>query len=156
MANGVYSREIQLRHGDRFLRAAGGNHAPPRVTDDGVAPCVVGRALVARGRGADGKTWLSTARWRNSSSQCAGPVVMLKAAGTNSTFAPRSVMSRASSSNRKSKQMQSPIVPQGVSNVVMSLPGVSVSDSMKRCPPATSISKRCVLRWRAAQEPSGA
>ena len=55
MANGVYSREIQLRHGDRFLRAAGGNHAPPRVTDDGVAPCVVGRALVARGRGADGK-----------------------------------------------------------------------------------------------------
>lgn len=58
MANGVYSREIQLRHGDRFLRAAGGNHAPPRVTDDGVAPCVVGRALVARGRGADGENLL--------------------------------------------------------------------------------------------------
>ena len=28
------------------------------------------------------KHWLSTARWRNSSSQWAGPVVMLKAAGT--------------------------------------------------------------------------
>ena len=60
------------------------------------------------------KHWLSTARWRNSSSQWAGPVVMLKAAGTKITFAPRRHMQRASSSNRRSKQTQSPMVPKPV------------------------------------------
>ena len=57
---------------------------------------------------------------------------MLKAAGTISTLAPRSVISRASSSNRRSKQMQSPITPQGVEKVVMPSPALRVSDSMKR------------------------
>ena len=69
------------------------------------------------------KHWLSTARWRNSSSQWAGPVVMLKAAGTTMTWQPRRHMHRASSSKRRSKQMHRPMVPNSVSNVVICVPG---------------------------------
>ena len=41
-------------------------------------------------------------------------------------------------------------------NTVTSLPAVRVSDSRNRCPPATSMSKRCIFRWRAEHRPSGA
>ena len=101
------------------------------------------------------KHWLSTARCRSSSSQWAGPVVMLKAAGANSTRAPSSAMTRHSSSNRRSKQMHSPILPHGVSNRVTSFPGDRVSDSRNRWPPSTSMSNRCIFRWRATQTPCG-
>ena len=57
-----------------------------------------------------------------------------------------SAMRRASSSNRKSKQMQRPMTPQGVSKVVTSRPGANTSDSRKLWPPSTSMSKRWVLR----------
>ena len=50
MANGVYSREIQLRHGDLLPRAALVNDAAPRLTDHGVAPRHIAAALVT-GRG---------------------------------------------------------------------------------------------------------
>ena len=101
------------------------------------------------------KHWVSTARWRNSSSQWAGPVVILKAAGTRRTFAPERAIRWASSGKRKSKQMHRPILPQGVSNTVTSEPGERVADSRKDWPPGTSMSKRCSLRWRAAQRPEG-
>lgn len=54
-------------------------------------------------------------------------------------------MHRASSSNRRSKQTHSPMVPKAVSKVVMAFPGERVSDSRNRCPPWTCDIKQVGL-----------
>ena len=87
-------------------------------------------------------TWLSIALDLNIKSQWAGPVVILKAAGTIIVFAPFCTINLASSGNLKSKHMQSPILPNSVSNTVILFPGVKVSDSLNDCPPSTSISNK--------------
>ena len=78
---------------------------------------------------------------------------MLNWAGTKITRAPRFAMARNSSGKRMSKQIAAPILPQGVSNTVISSPGLKVSDSRKRMPGA-SMSNRCTFRWRATCRPS--
>lgn len=63
-------------------------------------------------------------------SQCAGPVVMLKLAGQNTAQAPSWDMMRASSGKRMSKQMHRPKRPNSVSKTQISSPAVKVSDSL--------------------------
>ena len=62
-------------------------------------------------------------------------------------------MMRASSGKRMSKQMHSPSLPNSVSKVQTSSPGAKVSLSLKCCPPLTAMSKRWLLRQRAASLP---
>lgn len=52
-----------------------------------------------------------------------------------------------------SKQMQRPRRPNSVSKEQISSPGVKVALSLKCCPPSTAMSKRWLLRQRAAWFP---
>ena len=78
---------------------------------------------------------------------------MLKLAGQNTAQAPSIDMMRASSGKRMSKHTHRPILPNSVSKVQTSSPGVKVSLSLNFCPPLTSMSKRWLLRQRAASSP---
>ena len=74
---------------------------------------------------------------------------ILKAAGTKTASAPLSAMQRNISGKRMSKQTARPNVWPAVRNTVTASPGLNTSDSWKCCPPSTSMSNRCALRWLA-------